>query len=194
MNADQITEMYPEITRYILEHFTLFWSIIVGVFGIISIALYFIWEKSVRRGVNKAVDAIKKSIQRTDKKIQQTENRLQRMEIFKEQNHPMPHNLSLMGSVKPIPRFSCEYSRDASDLVLLQIAVQAADGFLPSGMHMFAMLPEGFRPIQNVGLTLSAFLEIEVHSDGAIYYTSTEPLKRLLVSSISFYAQTPCCP
>ena len=61
MNADQIKEMYPEITRYILEHFTLFWTIIVGVFGIISIALYFICEKSVRRGVNKAVDAIKKS-------------------------------------------------------------------------------------------------------------------------------------
>ena len=108
MNADQINEMYPEITRYILEHFTLFWTIIVGVFGIISIALYFICEKSVRRGVNKAVDAIKKSIQRTDEKIQQTEDRLQRMEIFKEQNHPMPHDPSLMGSVKPIPRFSCE--------------------------------------------------------------------------------------
>ena len=29
MNADQIKEMYPEITRYILEHFTLFWTIIM---------------------------------------------------------------------------------------------------------------------------------------------------------------------
>lgn len=182
LSTTELREVYPEITQYMLQHFSFFWTVLIGVFTILGVAIYFVCRGMAQEGVDKAISSITSS-------IQQVTERVHRLEIIKEQNHPLPHELPVLDGFERVPHFSCEYSKDQNDFVVLQIAVQAKDTFLPSGDSMFAILPEGFRPIQNIGLTLSATVEIEVRTDGYISYSSNTQLPRLLVSSISFYAR-----
>lgn len=67
---------YPQLIDYLLNQFTFFWMVILGVFGIISVALYFLVKSLVESGINKGEKAISEKLERLDEKIIRTQDSL----------------------------------------------------------------------------------------------------------------------
>ena len=179
IRIESLEKLYDQLNSYVLSSFDLFWGIILGVFGVIGIALYFIAKSVIKKGVEKQTTQYNKKYSDLDEKI---ERKLARY-------HPSEFILPLQTEFCPVPNFNCTYSKNADDLVSISFAIQKTDNrLLERGTIAFACLPEGFRPIRNIAHTICDTISITIRANGSISYTSASPLKSLSCSSISFYA------
>ena len=42
LSTTELREAYPEITQYMLQHFSFFWTVLIGIFTILGVAIYFV--------------------------------------------------------------------------------------------------------------------------------------------------------
>lgn len=200
IRMESLEKLYDQLNSYVLCSFDLFWGIILGVFGVIGIALYFIAKSVVKRGVEKQATQYNKKYSDLDEKIEwklaqidkkhiDLENRIDQIRSVSLRYHPSEFNLLLEAEFCPVPNFNCTYSKNADDLVSISFSIQQADNrLLERGTIYFACLPEGFRPIRNIAHTICDTISITIRANGSISYTSASALKSLSCSSISFYA------
>lgn len=56
LRLDNLEKLYELVDTHVLHNFILFWTIIIGVFAIIGVALYFIAQRVAESGVRKQAD------------------------------------------------------------------------------------------------------------------------------------------
>lgn len=181
MTADQIQSLYNQINAYILGHFEMFWTIIIGVFAIIGVALYFVVKSIIAKGITDEAE-------KQHRKYVDLESRIDQIRASSLRYHPTEYDLPLAEGIEKMN--SCCYSKNCDDLVVVTISVKASNGELKSGIHTIATLPAGFKSGKVISQTISDSLSIRIFENGSICYDSKQPLKDLSYSSILFYAST----
>lgn len=179
MTADQIQSLYNQINTYILGHFEMFWTVIIGVFTIIGIALYFVVKSIIAKGITDEAD-------KQNRKYADLDSRINQIRTASLRYRPTEYDLPLAAGIEKLS--SCCYSKNCDNLVVLTISVKAVDGELKPRIHTIATLPEGFKPSKPISHSISNSTEIRIYENGTIAYDTTVSLKRISCASILFYA------
>lgn len=179
MEYEQIQNLYSDLHEYIFGHFELFWTVIIGVFAIIGIALFFLAKSIIAQG-------IEKESEKQSKKYSDLEARIDQIRSTSLRYHPTEYDLALEKDIKKVG--ICSFSKNSDDLVVVSISVRACEGELKPRIHKIATLPVGFRPSGVISQTVDQSTTLRVYKNGSIVYDTTTSLKELSFSSIIFYA------
>lgn len=188
MDSQQISEFYNQVNNYVLQHFVLFWSIILGVFAIIGVALYFIVNSIVNARVKKSLEESSRQINELEKTTLSIEKMLNQLNIaidnIQAQTHARNYDLPLCDGYCSLPGYKSQYTRFDNGLVVIHVFVRPDKGDFQSGERVFAMLPVGFRPIEPFILQLASGVNIMVDVKGEISYQ----INQSGVNSLAFTA------
>lgn len=72
----EIDKLYEQLNTYILQNFTLFWTIIIGVFAIIGVVLYFLAQSLAEKGIKKYSLDYQTKLDECERRISYLENSL----------------------------------------------------------------------------------------------------------------------
>ena len=137
--VNSLERLYEMILSYVQDNFLLFWTIIIGVFSIIGIALYFLAKSMVQVGVKKGLDSLKNEIDMEFQAyIEKTESILFRT--------PEKYSLTLSEKFDRID--AAEYWMNNSNEVTVMFNVKVKDDeTIDHGFDTIGCLPVGFRPV-----------------------------------------------
>lgn len=138
---DTLQALYEQINNFVIQHFILFWAIIVGVFAIVGVALYFIAKSVAQKGVDKSIRDFNRRIEQFERKTSDLSKELSQMT-----RQPEIYRLPLESDYSTIPNRECNYCMAADHLVIVTIAVKAEHNCIPRDNQRIATLPTGFRP------------------------------------------------
>ena len=109
---DTLQALYEQINNFVIQHFVLFWAIIVGVFAIIGVALYFIAKSVAQKGVDKAIYDFNMRINKLETQING---------ISENSNPPQEFELPLSAGVHTAPNLKSTYCKASNTLVIVTI-------------------------------------------------------------------------
>ncbi|PKM71485.1 MAG: hypothetical protein CVU91_13450 [Firmicutes bacterium HGW-Firmicutes-16] len=79
LRIQNIETLYEQLDSHVLHSFSLFWTIVVGVFAIIGVALYFIAQRMAEKGIKKYSNDSQLKINDYEKRITTLEINLREM-------------------------------------------------------------------------------------------------------------------
>ena len=172
---DTLQALYEQINNFVIQHFVLFWAIIVGVFAIIGVALYFIAKSVAQKGVDKAIYDFSMRINKLEKQIN---------EISENFNPPQEFELPLSAGVHTAPNLKSTYCKASNNLVIVTISIKINDPTAQT-IQQIATLPTGFRPTETIICSNGKF-EITIKPNGIIEASGISRKNNIICS-------TPIC-
>ena len=134
----EIDKLYEQLNAYVLQNFTLFWTIIIGVFAIIGVALYFLAQSLTDKGIKKSSQDFQAKNDDYERRLSSLENSLRETSKALEENinsrakigstcyignglYGMEHPCALTFSFAPkVIMISTEHSNPTSGILLFQ--------------------------------------------------------------------------
>lgn len=182
---DTLQALYEQINNFVIQHFVLFWAIIVGVFAIIGVALYFIAKSVAQKGVDKAIKDFSMRIEQLERKTSDLS-----IAISQKKHTPQIFDLPLSSDYSAIPSRGCNYCKSADLLVIVTIAVEANHNCIPHVGQIIAVLPSGFRPSVTIHVDSGEY-GFRITTDGYISLYGSLKNDRIFTSPpICFFSDT----
>lgn len=184
--------LYKQVNNFTVNHFILFWAIIVGVLAIIGVALYFVAKSIAESGVERNIKETNEKIFKLETSLMDKAEKISALSIRLQESRfsvPQEYDLPLSTGFFALPDHKCCFSKSQNGLVLAQLAAGCDSHDFPRGVVHVACLPYGFRPSKQIEVSYAASSRIIIEADGLVTLLNNDIQLELLVYAIAFYAQ-----
>lgn len=139
-----LEKLYEQINGYVMNNFNLFWSILIGVFGIVSFALYFIAKSFVSSGIDKGLEKFHSEADKLNCLIEAQQHEISKLKLRLEDASTI--NIYHVPLYENVQGHLDMYK--IGSLVFISGNIDVVVGKRESFGHIaIGIVPEGYRPL-----------------------------------------------